>query len=315
MKNTPIWNYRHAILLVATAIGVYANTWSHDYAWDDAIVITANERVLAGWDALPDLFQNVRADSPDGRYGYRPLTLITFATEIELFGRNPRWPHVINTLLYGLVCLVAWLTLLRLFPSQPNALLFWIIMLFTLHPVHTEVVANIKSRDELLAMLFGLLAVIQYHRYLHAVQWRSLLLSLVFLLLGFLSKESAIVFAGVFLLLPWVEASAHKVSRWRGMLPALGAITLVGFTWWLTQQDAVVIDDAASRFDRGLYYESSHLGNPLFFSVDGWWEIPANSLVLSVLYLKKFIFPWPLLHDYSTYQVRVTDWGDPLVYF
>ena len=46
MRN--LLNYRFEILIFIVAVGLYANTLNFDYVWDDAIVITQNERVQNG---------------------------------------------------------------------------------------------------------------------------------------------------------------------------------------------------------------------------------------------------------------------------
>jgi len=65
-------------------------------------------------------------------------------------------------------------------------------------PVHSEMVNNVKSRDELLMLSFGLLSSISLLKISSSKQkWIWLMVGLVSLLLSILSKKSGIVFIGI----------------------------------------------------------------------------------------------------------------------
>ena len=83
----------YAFIFVLAVIQ-YAGTWNHDYAWDDAIVITQNERVQKGFEGIPEVFKNIKSDEIQHRYGYRPISLMSFAIDYGLFGDDPHAGHV-----------------------------------------------------------------------------------------------------------------------------------------------------------------------------------------------------------------------------
>ena len=64
--------------------------------------------------------------------------------------------HLVNVLLYGVCCGLLFLILVRILPRRDAFLPLLTTLLFVAHPIHTEVVANIKSRDEILALLASL---------------------------------------------------------------------------------------------------------------------------------------------------------------
>lgn len=66
-------------------------------------------------------------------------------------------------------------------------------LLFTAHPIHTEVIANVKSRDEIFSLLFILLTLIFYFRYDQMRKLRDIILCCVFFFLALLSKEYAVI--------------------------------------------------------------------------------------------------------------------------
>ena len=170
---------------------LYVNTFNHGYALDDIAAISQNLFVKAGLKGIPDLLRTEFWHFSNISLGYyRPLSLITFAVEHEFAGDKPGLNHQINTVLYALMGLVLGLLLQKWFVqpakqtpdglaianSQPNrtgqiimALLVGLI--FITHPVHTEIVANIKGRDEVLSFLFILLMLLFHWRYLETNQW------------------------------------------------------------------------------------------------------------------------------------------------
>lgn len=195
-----------AFLIFIGSFGIYANSIQNEYALDDIMVYTSNKLVQSGSEGFSELW------TKDFLYGYRgfqsmdlagsrwrPLSLISFAIDVELWGNNPHWSHFENVLLYAIACVLLFYLLSSfLFPDQ--ALFSFIgVIVFSTIPIHTEVVANIKSRDEILCFLFlisGLISILK---------WKNLLGKLLFVLCIFLSllaKENAVPFlAGLPLLL------------------------------------------------------------------------------------------------------------------
>ncbi len=142
----------------------YGNTLSNQYALDDLIVITANKYTQQGFNGLKDIFTH---DAFVGAYGealnlsggrYRPFSIAAFAVEKQLFGYSASMFHFFNVFYFALTAVLIYLLLIRLMPANNYALPFLTSLLFVIHPIHTEVVANIKSRDEIFALLFSLLA-------------------------------------------------------------------------------------------------------------------------------------------------------------
>jgi len=199
--------------LFILSVLLYANTFSHDFAQDDAIVITENMFTTEGVAGIPGLFQY------DTFYGffkvegkaklvaggrYRPLTPAMFAVEYSLFGAKPGGMHLFNALWYGLTVVMLYLLLLTIFQSRKSwdsqiSLLgiYWIPLLaaflFAVHPLHTEAVANIKGRDEIITLLGSLTSLWLLFK---GGTLRTALAGVCFFL-ALLAKENAITFLGV----------------------------------------------------------------------------------------------------------------------
>lgn len=290
----------------------YWNTANHDYAWDDAIVLTENTRVQKGLSDVPDLFRNIKSNETQNRYGYRPIALLSFATDVQFFGMNPKAGHKVNILLYALMCLVV-LSFVRMLFTEYSIGVLIIVALFVLHPIHTEVVANIKSRDEILALGFGLLSVMSYVNAIKNKGWYWYLISLVLMILAFLSKESAITLVGVAFAMPWVLGvrTTHLVNLKKSIplilfLASLLVLRVVVYSDWFFESNDF---DLAQK---GLFIEDGYVGNPLF-DADFATKI-ATAFFLLVYFIYRFVVPYPLVHDYSYNQFAVQYLSSPIVW-
>jgi protein O-mannosyl-transferase len=184
---------------------IYANTLTHDYTVDDGTVIANNKITKKGIAAIPEIFSSAyRAGFWDRKEGlYRPLSVAMFAVEWQLAPENPLPGHLINILLFALTGYLLFNTLALLFNKYSILFPFLITILFIVHPIHTEVVANIKSRDEILAFLFIILTFRWLYNFLLNKKSIMLILSCVAFFLAYLSKESAITILAVIPFFIW----------------------------------------------------------------------------------------------------------------
>ena len=209
-------------IIAVICILSYANTFSHEYALDDQMVIYDNKFVTAGIDSLGKI---MTSDAFEGFFGergsqlisggrYRPLSFISFALEWEIFGKMPMISHLVNIILYAILCMMIFLFLNWLFPAENKeekrrnsflvSLPFIATILYALHPIHTEVVANIKGRDEIFGILFGLASLIVFFQtFKNRVQ--DYFLVFVLFLCALLSKENAITFLAIFPLVAYLK--------------------------------------------------------------------------------------------------------------
>jgi protein O-mannosyl-transferase len=188
----------YAFLLFIFAIILYGNTIPNDYSLDDNLVVYNHPLVEKGFSAVPQIFTSHYRQAENNEYGYRPITMVTFAIENEFFGQDPHISHFINILLYALLLLLLLQLLKRLFPNVPRIVLFFIMLLFAAHPLHTEVVASLKNREELLCFIFGIVAVSSFIRfYTSEIPIKRILhglMTIIFLALSILSKQTGLVF-------------------------------------------------------------------------------------------------------------------------
>lgn len=301
------------IVICIVAIIQYGNTFEHDYAWDDAIVITQNDRVQKGLNEPGIFFENIKSDEIQHRYGYRPISLLSFALDIELSEMTPKTGHVMNVLHYALLCCLIFYFLRRMFPEKGALFSMLIVGLFLIHPVHTEVVANIKSRDEILAMTFGVASLIfllnllekSKNNFIHAG------FMVLMLVLSFLSKESGITFVGVLVVIAYFKHTEKIKSYLKYGLPVLGGALLLGLRYYV-YSDAVFENNVTELLESFQYKEDGFIGNPLH-DANGFMEILPNVFNILIRNLGLLFFPVTLVHDYGFSHSTIVGWSSPWV--
>lgn len=290
-----IEKYNHkwlAALTALLAILLYANTVPNSFAIDDNAVIAANPYVQQGLKGLGGIFTSDVWLGGDAEIGYyRPIPLATFALEHQLWGSNPHLSHTVNVLLYALTGWLLCLLLLKVLNRYHPLLAFGTALLFIAHPVHTEVVANIKSRDELLQFLFLLLA--GWYMLQAATDNKKLLLSALFYYIALLCKETAS--AGL-LLLPGLmyfatDSKPLSILKHAWVYVPVLLIFLV--------QKKLALGDGATNLQPDL----------VSFPYTGNMAVPA-ALKQLWWYCKLLVFPYPLSYNYAYNQLPVSGWAD-----
>ncbi len=328
----------HAFVVALLALVFYANTFQHEYALDDTVVIVSNEFVHEGFAGIPDILSkdayfsyynqlNSSNQLQGGRY--RPLSIVTFAVEQQFFGATPKGVkdsvmtlgldarneahyqqkfihemhtrHVLNVIWYMLAVVVL-LYFLRYVVFSGNALPAVIAaVLFTVHPLHTEVVANVKSRDEIMSVLFIALTFIAAFKYREHREKKWLLgLGLLSYFLAFLSKEYAIT---LLVLLPLSFCLFRKEAVSKAVIASLPYVA-VAVVYLLIRWQIIGPRNELSDTDIQI--------NPYAFASHT--EKVATEIATSLNYLKLLIFPHPLSSDYSYNQIPYNDFGNAIVW-
>jgi len=300
---------RATILFVLCGI-FYFQGIDFGYVLDDAIVIKDNQFTKKGVDGIWDILTN---ESMTGYFGeqknlvqgsrYRPLSLVTFALEVEAFGLSPRAGHVGNIIFYGLTCVVVfWMLYLLLLQRDKSrntflGLAFITALIYTIHPVHTEAVANIKGRDEIMAMLFSGLTLIAV---LHFVNYKKnwhLLLAAVMFFLGLLSKENTITFLAIIPAAMYFFTSS-KLGDYVKVMCLLLATT-IGYL--ILRFNVAGVPDFS--------IEITDIMNNPFYGMSGGQKLATISYTL-LKYVGLSIAPIHLSHDYYPYAIPILNWGD-----
>ena len=155
------------LLLGILSLVVYANTLKNGFVLDDDSAITENSIVMKGVSAIPEILATPyrRGYFITTNDLYRPLSLAMFAAEYSAFEKNSMPYHLVTILIFAGCVIFLFLFLDKLFYEKRTGVAFMASLLFALHPIHTEVVANIKSCDELLCFFFVFLALNIFVKY------------------------------------------------------------------------------------------------------------------------------------------------------
>jgi len=194
---------RHVPLLIILLTFIfYGNTLRNGYSVDDELNTHLNPQVAGGFKAIPEILTSVyyQEEGNVGKlsFGYRPMAKVTFAIEAGLFGNKPgrllAVSHFVNILLYALTILILYSVLKKLFKTLHPSFPLMISLLFLAHPLHTEVVASLKNREEILSLMGGLGALYYLIRYTETNYHKYLLYSILAFIAGYLSKSSILTF-------------------------------------------------------------------------------------------------------------------------
>ena len=188
--------------VAACAVVVYLGALANRFSWDDTQIIVKSDLVHS-WSGLWRAFTNPYWPRDWGGFLYRPLTVSTFTLDWQIDGAM--WAHAVNVVWHAgvsvLVAMLAWRWV-----GERGALVAG--LLFAVHPVHVEAVANVVGRAELMAAAFTLLAVYG------AVTGGSVWWSTLAWVLGLLSKENAVVAPGL-IIAAWVAGLGTPPGRQR----------------------------------------------------------------------------------------------------
>jgi Tfp pilus assembly protein PilF len=299
---------KDVVIIFLIGFGLYANTLTHEYALDDKIVITENEFTKNGFGGIgkiltTDVFVGFYGTDKDLVTGkrYRPLSLITFAIEYQFFDENPFISHLVNVLLYAFTGVLLYLLFLKILPDRNNNSVFWTTAFVTTcfyitHPLHTEVVANIKGRDEILTLLGALGALYYTLKYLEEKKAGAMILASVCLFLGLFSKENAITFLFVIPATVYFFTSHSGKENFRAFLPLLGVSVLYIFIRF-TLLGVPDTKDATEL-----------MNNPFVGASEG--DKFATIFYTFGKYMYLLVWPHPLTHDYYPFQVPIISWKD-----
>ena len=290
------------ILVFLFAFLLYANTLGHKYVLDDNGAIKTNWVVKKGLEGIPLILKTPY------RYGvsmlednlYRPLSLVMFAVEWQIAPGNPMLNHLVNVLFYALTSVLLLIVLSLLFHNANPAFPLFACLLWMVHPIHTEVVANIKSRDEIMSVFFLLLSVLWFIRYLNEKKNWLITASLISFFLALMSKEGAITFLLILPLMAWYLSEKNEWTKVRVALFYLAPALL-----YLLIRQAVLNAWAQPS-------PVTLLDNLLVSAPDAQSRL-ATAILLLGKYLLVFIAPVQLVSDYSYNQIPVTRWTDPYV--
>ncbi len=291
MKDNKQKYIAYLVILVFTFI-LYANTIKNQYSLDDNIVAYFDKDVRQGINAIPKLFKSHYGTTGKLQYSYRPIVKISYAIEYEFFEVNPNISHLVNLLLYAILLMVLFNTLLKLFKDYNGKFIFslLVVLLFAAHPLHTEVVASIKNRDALFSFLGGISGLLFILKFSEKQRIHFLLLSILSFTIGYFSKPDVMVFVAIYPLSLFIFT---KYPPKKIILIFIGFVVLL-----------LILRYLPHLFLVKTYRPKAYFENPLYFQKVFVNRIQA-AFHSSAYYLKMMFYPHPLLFYYGYNMIPV----------
>jgi Tfp pilus assembly protein PilF len=227
------------VLLAALTFVVFCPVIHYDFvSFDDPYYIQGNPRVLGGL-SIPNILWAFQT----GFFAnWHPITWLSHMLDVELFGLNPGWHHLVSLLYHVANTLLLFWIFERITGARlPSGI---VAALFAVHPLHVESVAWISERKDVLSTFFGLLCLAAYIRFVElsgvpiliesgkpmsprtemSRASRYYLASLVFLALGLMSKAMVATIPFVLLLLDCWPLSRYRLSaqNFESLTPSSG---------------------------------------------------------------------------------------------
>ncbi len=210
--------------------------------------------------------------------------------------------HINNTILYGIACCLVFLFLSTVVFKKEKIIAFISTLLFAAHPMHTEVVANVKSRDEIMCLLFMMLTLWLSHRLAESGKLKFALFGVLAFFAGILSKEYAVTLLILVPLSLYLFEAKFEPKKY---------ITLFGcmlgcFVLYYMIRSGIGGDGAGSLQDKEL------MNNPYRLASET--EKIGTKLFIFLKYLWTMIFPYKLSSDYGYNSIPYKDFGDVRVW-
>ncbi len=274
-RSSTIWIYAGLALAILLA---YLPVKTYDFVnFDDPDYVSGNAHVRQGITPSGIAWSFTSTESAN----WFPVTRLSHMLDVEIFGLDAGWHHVVNVLLHAIATLFLFAFLYRATSSRwPSAA---VALLFAVHPLHVESVAWIAERKDTLAALFWFLALWGYVRYTEKPGLGRYLLVVVAFCLGLMSKPMIVTLPLVLLLVDFWPLRRGILLREKIPFFALSAASAV--VTYLAQAGSGAVD--ALRI-------------PIAMRIE-------NALISYLIYIGKMF--WPLgLAVFYPYPLEIPAW-------
>src|SRR5512143_3793883 len=155
MRSVRPWMYAAGLAAaVAAVFGRSARNGFIDY--DDLAYVTDNPHIRSGL-SLDTILWALRAGY---HANWHPLTWMSHALDVSLFGFDPAGHHLMSVALHALAAVLLFYALLRMTSAPGRSAL--VAGLFALHPLHVESVAWAAERKDVLSGALGMACLLVY---------------------------------------------------------------------------------------------------------------------------------------------------------
>ena len=235
--SRPITDFKIYLFFLASALACYANSFRDPFLWDNEVAIAHNPLILSLHNIpkafTTDLFGNpVTATSY-----YRPVGVITYMLDYQLWGLNPAGFHLTSILLHVAAAILVFHLLRKLtVPFIVNAL---VCLFFVIHPANTETVTYL-FREESLGLIFSAACFISYLK-VREGHTGFAAAAAIFFALALLSKETYVVLPFLLALesVLWGRSKAAEERQLRASRYLIGALVALTLAYIAVRQHLI----------------------------------------------------------------------------
>jgi tetratricopeptide (TPR) repeat protein len=289
------------VLIFLFAFFLYLPTLNHGYVLDDNGVLVQNRFVRDGISGLPSILTHTYRFGAgiEGDNIYRPLSQVMFAVEWQFFPGKAWFSHFVNILFYAFGCTLLFIILKKYLSGLHSGVILFIVLLFASHPVHTEVVANIKSRDELMAFFFLMITLWLIWKSMSTRWMLYIFLAALTYFLALMSKEGVATMVFIFPLMMWLFTGL----KGRKLIVATAIMVIPVIIYIMIRQQIVTL--AKPIYTLGI------IDNLMVSAPDGLTRFATAVRILGK-YLFYSVIPYQQVSDYSYHQLSLAGLSDPL---
>jgi Tfp pilus assembly protein PilF len=281
------------VLFLATHV-VFWQVGDHDFLiYDDPGFVTNNPYVKSGFTPRSVMW----AFSTNETGNWHPLTWFSHMLDVQIFGINAKWHHLVNLLFHAINGVLLFLLLTALTGSNWQSA--FVAAMFALHPLHVESVAWVAERKDVLSGMFWMLTLLLYSRYVQRPGPLRYMLTLGAFALGLMAKPMLVTIPVVLFLLDYwplrrISFARTETRPIEAQQPALGPTSDRGLIAEKIPFLLLAFASAGITFlaQQGAGTVPGITGTPVGFRI-------INALSAYVAYIGKMLWPQDLAVIYS----------------
>lgn len=181
--NTQIFWY---ILIVLLGFTCYFNSLSGKFIWDDFYLIVSNP-IIKNISNIGKIFATELL--PNSNY-YRPIQTLTYLFDYHIYNLNFWGYHLTSLIIHIVNSLIVFLLIKKITANHITAVIT--SLFFVCAPIHSEAVAYISGRADLLSAFFVLLSFLFYTK-------QKIVAALILFILALFSREGTLVLPCIFI--------------------------------------------------------------------------------------------------------------------
>jgi len=295
-----------SVLIIAIVAALYSPVTNYPFVnYDDGTYVKDNPHLRYGltWNTVKWAFVSFENSN------WHPLTWISHALDVELFGLSPSGHHLTNLVLHALNSVI--LFLLAFYSTRRRGASLVLALLFAVHPVNVESVVWIAERKNVLSTLLFFLTLGAYGWYTQRPHWMRYSAMAILFSCGLMAKPMLVTLPFVLLLLDY-----WPLERMRGKtdvlkltvekLPLL-ALSIASSIVTFRAQASGKAMSSAPHFPLAVRLENAIMAYGLYLSKAVWpsrlavfyphpgrsvnlWGVAASGLVLAAITGLCFVF-------------------------